>query len=346
MAGLIGNLLKMALNRNGRPAKAKPKQKVPPMIVRTKGKFAPKKGKRVIVRSDGDGNQRLGHSVGRRVGKLAKRTEYKIRDSLNPVDSAVFETAGSEQTHIGQCRYLVAETGSTSDIRAVIDNLAASGKVDVAAGYNGKFYIKGMTMQHKFMNQTNGLINVRIYEYVARANPMPTTLHGSTQDAVNNGWVQQGISAGQIVIDQYRVSGTLFNNPTFTNYYKIVKVRNVQMAPGKEMVLTLGHQSPKVINMISQANTYSPVIGGFTKGYCIQYWGQPCNDASEMGVQVCTTTIAKLTWQQSRRYSYQEEYNIAGRTFQLSANLPSIPNAGAFHFMSQVNGVPENQVQA
>lgn len=363
VAGLVGQLLAMASRKQpggkhmgrkvGAPSHPMPRRVMPK--VRRAPRYA-RSAPKSVVRNDGDGNQKMSTKHGRKDKPLGRKQEHRIRTALQPISTQSFQVAGVIQAPIasspgyGKTSYTAFEMGSVKDIDVLIAN--ASGNDGAAVGYAGRVQINDYSMYLKLVNQENVVANLRIYEYRARRDlPAP---YGGT-----NGILQSGFGANATTqIDSSVISGTLFNNPLFCSYNKIVKVRDVQLAPGKELVLTLSHLKPKTINPLvwDQGEEWTEM--NYTKGYVIQVTGQPLNGHTGGAVSIVTTSSWKLDFIQLRRYHFMEGEFASGATFLQDGPITGDtapgttplnagpPFGGIGQIMNQVSGAVEFEQQA
>lgn len=356
VAGLIGQLLKMAIVKGSKKAPGQKKQSVTSFF--KKGVAHPvrkyKKGSSA-VKNDGDGNQKMGQRHGRKLKPLKKDQEFKIRNALQPVDCWTSQNMGiirpayqtSAVPFASLSQYHAFEVGTVDDVDKIMP-LVNSEDGAIQSG-NGKLYLKDYSMFLKLVNQENCVVNMRVYEYIARRD-LP---HGytSTENILETGFGDEVVSQ----ITGTTVGGTLFNNPLFCAMNKITKVRNVQLAPGKEFVLSLSHLKGRTINPMVWDNTEIETVRGYTRGYVIQLTGQPANGAIATGQQLIPgLTGFKVNWLQINRYHFQTGFNISGKNF-LEDNVnaypddPLVPNQKypvPNQFRDQVNNTVTTETQA
>lgn len=276
------------------------------------------------IANDGAGNQRMSLSHGRSPSKLSSVKENQIRKTLTPVDVASFVYTGSSQTAYGQCEYTCenSEVGTVFDIDAIMINARANNDSDVKSGEAGSFFMNAYDMELKIVNATNSVCNLRVYEVMARRD-IPSAV-GSLTNLCSVGWTDQKTSVG-VPISKNWLGGSLYQNVGLTPFYKIIKDKRLTLAPGKELRLTLSHRTPKVINPVVVDTANISAIGGYTKGFVIQHWGQPMGDSpAPPGVQTISTSVSKILWTVSKKYKYQEQYDNAGNTFELTSPIPTV----------------------
>jgi len=163
----------------------------------------------------------------------------------------------------------------------------------------------------KLKNQENCVCNLQIYEYIARR-CLPTDVGSSTDAVVQNGFTANATHE----IDASTLSGTLFNNPLFCVYNRIVgKPRNVMLPPGKEMTLSLSHLKGKMINPLTWNVGSEKTEQGYTRGYIIKCTGVPLNQSNPTGKHIIEMSAFKVNVLKLVRYKFQLGVDVAGRNF-------------------------------
>lgn len=347
VAGLLGQLLSLA--KRSKPAPGAKGKRMAKVSGKTKmfNRRPYKKGKysKPAVRNDGAGNQRLSVAHGRRNKKMSNKKEAQIRATLTPMDTASMVYTGTSQTAYGQCEYTCenSEAGTVVDINAVMANAKNNNDSEVKPGADGKFFMNSYDMELKIINACNSVTNIRVYEVMARRDvPIPV---GSLEFLCTNGWTDQAPSIGTPISKNW-LGGTLYQNVGLTPFYKIIKDTRLTLAPGKELRLTLSHKTSKVMNPVVVDALNILALGGYTKGFVIQHWGQPIGDTPAIiANQVISTSVSKILWTVTKKYKYQEQYDNAGNTFELTAPIPLVfPTPTVL--VNQLNGELRPEVRA
>lgn len=306
------------------------------------------------VRTDGQGNARLASSHGRSLSRLSSTAEARIRASLTPIDTLIRQDVGIDSyatiDENAWSAYRVFEIANTNDIRKIITKSLGNNP-----DHDLETYIKDYSMQAKLVNQMNTVVNIRVYEYIARED-MPYGVFDDTQDCVSgsdNGFTKEDPHE----VTSKTIGATLFQNSAFCTYNKIVKVRNIQLAPGKECVLTLTHQKGNKINAtLFQSN--NTTRRSYTRGLIIQYIGSPMSGplAEPAGSHLAAVGPFKVVWALFKRFHFMNLNPHKGATY-LEDNIPATgsgaesgaPKWGSGHagrVMNQASGEPEVIVQA
>ena len=298
------------------------------------------------IRNDGAGNQRLSVSHGRSASRLSQRSESAIRSSLTPVDTASMVYTGTSTTAYGQCEYTCenSEVGTAADINAVMANAKNNNDSEVKPGVDGKFFMNSFDMELKIINACNSVTNIRIYEVLARRD-IPIAV-GDLQALCSTGWTDQAPSIGTPISKNW-LGGSLYQNVGLTPFYKIIKDTRLTLAPGKELRLNLSHKTPKTMNPVVVDALNVTAIGGYTKGFVVQHWGQPIGDTPANPInQTISTSVSKILWTVTKKYKYQEQYDNAGNTFELTAPIPTVFPAPPTVLVNQLTGDLRPEVRA
>ena len=350
VGGLIGQLLARAAKRKeGKKVSGShkgglhPKRRQPPLrplghkvpksyvATKQKQKAMPRRG----PLNDGQGNERLGAKHGRALRPLNKSLEYKIREALVPENTSLTQQTSRMTASRGTSTYTAYEIGTCLDI----DNCRSNANsqmpgTSLAASKNGKLHVKSAHMKLTMTNASSGLAYMRIYEYVARRS-LPAGLTG-VDTVIQNGFGDQITS--QITNTSY--GGTLFNNPRFCIYYKIVKVKMVQLGCGRSFEYNLTNQKSRVFNPIYDNSTYNLSHAGYTRGIVVQTFGQPVS-YSDAG-DVITSDDVKIEVIQQRRYKWSVVLFPMSGTY-LSTSISTA--AGTLELIDSV-GDRQNNVEA
>jgi len=330
---------------SGRHISVKARRKVGPGRPRKVTKYSNRRTSKNPVRNDGSGNQRVSFSHGRRPKRMPKRKEAQIRETLTPVDVASFVETGTSTTAYGQCEYTCenSETGNIDDIDAIIANAKNNADSDVKPGITGKFFINSYDTELKIINATNSVTNLRVYEIICRRD-VPTSV-GDLANMTAVGFSKQAPSTGTFISKNW-LGGSLYQCVGLTPFYKIVKDKRMTLAPGKELRLTLSHKYPRVMNPVVVDSTNILALSRYTRAFIVQHWGQPIGDTPALPAnQVISTSVSKILWTVTRKYKYQEQYDNAGNTFELSPAIPLLfPTPTVL--VNQLNGELRPEVRA
>lgn len=290
--------------------------------------------------NDGQGNVRIAKSIGHQPRRLKHSLETKIRDMLNPANHHLVQESGNVNIQNSKSVYAHYEMMNAGDVDDVILQSGNSGSENK---YNGKLNIQNARLQLTIRNQTTNLLNFRIYEYICRRDvpdkveTFPGSgveLDGTTQNIITVGFQYQKVHQ----IDSTSVGGTLFQNPMFCTYYKITKVRSVQLGAGKCMNLDMSMLRSRIINPLVYNASDGDVLAGLTRGFVIQASGSLVGPE---GHGTPTTGFVNYDWFCSRKYAYNQPYfSLAKNT--ITTTLPD-PISPQYH-INEYTG--QAQVQA
>jgi len=278
--------------------------------------------------------------------KLSSLLESKIRDVLNPANHHVIQQTGNVHITPGKCVYTSFEMMNCEDVDEVIDSATATSNPNNIKE-NGKINIQNSTLQLTLRNQTTNLINMKVYEYICRRD-VPDKMQedpaavaevdGTTQNAITYGFNYQ--KGDQIKSDS--LGGTLFQNPFFCTYYKITRVKNIQLGAGKVFNLNLSNLKARVINPLLYNNKDGDVLAGLTRGFVIQASGSLVGPSESVYGQP-TTGVVNYDWFCSRKYAFNQPWmGMAVDTF--ASNVPQeIKN---WEHINEYTGLPQVQQEA
>lgn len=305
-----------------------------------KNKSTQPKGK-VKARGDGQGNQIMSVNHGKQHAKLNKYLETKIRDALNPMSSYIIQgTEQNNSTLLGQSTWSVWELGATNDIDNLLD------KANFNRGSAGKIHIANASMELEITNQSTNLLNMKVYEYVARKD-LPSKMGGNptiydydTEIVVQNGWSSR--PAGQYQADQHTIGATLYDNPLFTAYYKIVRVKNYVVGSGRTLKLSLNNNKDKYINPLTYFNVDTETEANYTRGFVFQCYGSMVGAPAPSDDGQTTTGSVGYDVFFRRKYHFNQPNPVSGSVF-LTDNVPKTVAGGLPVLMNPATQATEYQ---
>jgi len=286
--------------------------------------------------NDGQGNLRISKAIGYQPSKLSRGMEAKIRDMLQPANHHVIENSGNINAGNGRSVYTHFEMMNATDIDGVIAESST-----VANKVNGKLHIQNATLQVMIRNQTTNLMTFRIYETICRRD-VPDKIEtfpgsgsevdGTTQTVLDYGFNYQQTS--QIV--NSTIGGTLFQNPLFCSYYKILRVRTVQIGAGKCLNLTMSNLKARTINPMVYNLSDGDVLAGLTRNFVVQAIGSLVG--TEGHSTSTTTGMINYDYMVSRKYAYNQPYWGEAKN-TIASNVPQ-PEAPQYH-INEYTGLPQ-----
>lgn len=297
-------------------------------------------GARVKQVNDGQGNVRMAERYGKQPKKLSRFMESKIRDMLQPANHHLIQNSGNVSANNGLSKYTHFEMMNATDIDDVINQSTA-----VANKVNGKLNIQNARMTLTLRNQTTNLVNLRLYEYICRRD-IPDSIEtapgsGVTVNATTQSMIEYGFNYQQThQIDYTSVGGTLFQNPLFTCYYKILKVRTVQIGAGKCLNLDMSMLKARTINPLVYNASDGDCLAGLTRGFVIQASGSLVGPE---GHGQPTTGFVNFDWFLARKYAYNSIYWSEAKN-TVSSNLPSAIDP-QYH-INEYTGAPQVESEA
>jgi len=334
--GIVGTVLKtvgkaLGIKKSAKYSKS-PMFSVSKSRAYNRGKPRASRPQRSLVKNDGQGNEKLGSSYGRVPGRLSTKLEHKIRQALVPMNTSVVQQPSRMTATRGGCSYTAYEIGTPYDIDNCRANADTMTYMDINSGKNAKFFVKDCNMKMTMTNASSGLAYLRIYEYVSRKS-MPATLSG-IGTVVSGGFGDNNTSN----IDSTSYGGTLFNNPRFCVYNKIIRVRTVQLGCGRSFDYSLAIKKSKTFNPIYDNANNNLSHPGYTRGIVVQVFGQPVSYGAGAGDGI-TSDDVKIEVIQQRRYHWSVINYPMNGTF-LSTSLPT--TAGALELIDATGDVQAN----
>lgn len=283
---------------------------------RKKSRGRGRKGhKRSRLRSDGISSQMLSASHGRAPKRVPGRRIAAIRKALSPVSTVALQSFNQQfSSVVNASSYLGYQIGSSADIAQCISNSAS-----VTAGLNGKLLIDSADMTIVLSNQETLACNVRIYEYICRRDT-PAAI-GDIPTILANGWGDEVSYTG---ITYSSIAGTLFNNPLFCSYNKILNVRTAIIPSGKDLKLTLSQKAPKWVNPLTFNSADIWAHGKYTRGFVVQAWGHLADGGAADPNTVCVGKHKLISYIQKRLHLSTGIASVSGNFVQ---TLPSGPAA-------------------
>ena len=256
----------------------------------------------VKIRSDTQGNQQVAKKIGKPTRGLSKKMAEKVRKSLTAMNHQLFQDQGkAQQSTPGFGTFEVFEL---NDCPEVYELMTSNG---ITPKRTGKFQIHDSTMEIIATNQSSNMYDIKIYEYIARQDlPAKLDLGGGlgTTNATTEWVVENGFNFmyGGNKPTQFALASTLFDNPLFCSYYKVLSVRDIQLPAGRTMNLKLDCNRSKMINPLLWSQVDTVTDAGYTRGYVIQIRSQMIF-SNEAGYPESTGLIS-LPYVQLRRYNW------------------------------------------
>lgn len=177
-----------------------------------------------------------------------------------------------------------------------------------------KIYLKTLVAEHLLTNQTNDVVHLTMYDVVARRDQY----NGSSYITPTGAWTQGDIDASQSSAYQI-VGSTPFQTPGFTEYWKIVKITELDLHSGghhrhKVFVSPKKLISNEVINQIG-SNGVIKDLTCFTMVVC---HGFPDNST---GTSTVSTAPGKVDMVTKKQYEWQP-FGSQRTMISVSDNLP------------------------
>lgn len=300
------------------------------------------------LKNDGSGNQKMAINHGKKLGKLSRKMNDMIQQVINPLNQEVIQSTGTVyRGERGYSSWATFELNSVEDIDDIITKMA-NVQSSIQVKRAGKLHIKDSHLEVNLTNGQNTTSLIRVYEYIAR-NDVPRamdlggalgTQNVNTEWIVNNGFVYfQPSSAIIPTASSYGV--TLFNNPLFCSYYKILSTRELELAPGKTLMLDLSHSVPKTLNTMLWSQVDTAADSHYTRGFVIQF--RSSNVVVNPGPEgVVSSGAVDIRYALVKKYFWNQTYDGSSVT-NLTDGFQSHSSATA-NIMNQNTGAITNEI--
>lgn len=238
---------------------------------------------------------------------MAKSKARRIIESITPVNTYLVQsTSQITVSSFGQCNYGNYIVGFPSDYNLIM-NLDSSLNQKSA-----KAVLRSQSQTLEMVNMSNTTCYARVYEYVFRHDLPAFQSGGAIFNSYANfasNMIQGGFADAVNVIPYTTLSSTIYENPSFCSWCKVINQRMLEFSPGQVIQIDQFDQKAKSLNAnifgTSSLFTSNPFFAmkGYTKGILIQVWGQPVDDTTT-NTQVSTDKV-KLSVLQKVTYKYQ-----------------------------------------
>lgn len=273
------------------------------------------------IPSSGGGESRSSTFIGRRSGGGKLASKHKKTYGVN----TVHRVSGDAYTCVSN-QQNVAPIGNYMDATDLTTIWTSLGQT--AADFNdAKLFMLDVHAESMITNACNLNTHAIIYDVIARLDGF-TTVNAGPVTAFTLGFADGSTGAA----NDYLIPGaTPYNNPRFTNAYKILKRTSIILAPGQTHTHTVRYPVNRTISKERlQLNGVGP-IAGLTVYSIVVFHGTPYHDsATEL---VVGTSVAKLDIVRKdtiRFIHLQQSYPVVDMTNQLStvtAGEQWVPNA-------------------
>ena len=207
---------------------------------------------------------------GKKEREIPKKMIMAIQKGLTPTyENAYNTTYRLQPAGFGQCVYRSWTIGGVGDLV----NLASILPVTTVASTTNKYLLEHFEQGLEYQNMSNTILYMRVYEFVPRHDVPVAISVGTVLGSTGFGDIA---GAGRITATD--INGTLFDNPMFCAWFKIVKVRDIELSPGTGGNLKQQHSGARTVNLEIYNNSYYTAVKGITRGIVIQTWGGIVSD--------------------------------------------------------------------
>lgn len=222
---------------------------------------------------------------------LAVQRALAATNAYNIVDNQPMSIVENE------CDYVIPSPVlmNNSDLNTIRTSIVATSGFKTA-----KFQIEDSALNHQMVNMSTNIINVRAY-YCKTRRDIPGSEPLGVQGGAGTTQLYSGFTdAVGSTVTRNSLGSTLYNNPRFVIFNKILKVHTFKMMPGEERNFSIKHKSARQIRAEFIANGDFEEMRG-TTFYVFQVWGGVVASASLGGIATGTCEVAFVT---NRRYNY------------------------------------------
>lgn len=233
-----------------------------------------------------------------RYKKVNKAFRTKVLEAASNMNTHYFKTSLSNATAIGRSSY-----NAFTPLMSIVDLVAIGQAINAGAYPTTKFMVRDCTQTLLMANCSVGCVNLRVYECKARYPITSDATLTSLNDYISTGFTNGGYSNGTT-----DPTSTLFQSSNFVTWVKITKVRNLILAPGENLSLTLKVNNPTRINMqVVAPNADNTLLATrFSRFFVIQQWGGVINGtAANSQLTAVSLNDTKIDFVLLNRYNYQ-----------------------------------------
>lgn len=253
----------------------------------------------------------------------------KIRDGLNPPKQYTNVVPSIILADEGKSEYQSFTLLTPNDIYAMAFNAG------ISTDDNFKLSVSDSKLTLRLQNQSSANVTIRMYEFVSRYD-LPDSLV-NVETVVEDGFITNEVDNE---ITDVKVGSSLYDNPQFVTYFKVMRDRTFVLASNK--VVSLVCHDPKTMTINGQLinNALLKALRNITKGYVIQVVGQIANATDNL--LVTTTTAAKVS--AIATYEYSFKVPVFGQKGNFYAG--GLVNSANTTFINEATGVISNPVYA
>lgn len=196
-----------------------------------------------------------------------------------------------------------------------------------------KLYLKSCNSEMMITNQTNDVVNITLYDVVARRDLTGNSANEALYITPDLAWQQGCIDAGASSVYS-TVGSTPFQTPGFTEFFKIRKITHVDLHSG-------GHHRHRQIydsrcmfsnEIVTELASSGGVLGGRSAFTLVVAHGFPVNST---GTSTVSTASGKIVWAQKLQYEYMP-FTTQRTIITQTDNLPVLATES---FINDLTGV-------
>lgn len=223
----------------------------------------------------------------------------------------------------------------TADLKSMFAMYATNIPATTTGVATTRLYMKSVFTETLITNQTNDVVHMTLYDVMCRRDLTTSSTAEANYVNPNAAWVQGSIDAGNSGAFQI-VASTPFQTPGFTEYWKIVKITDVDLHSGghhRHRVLMKPKKqiSNEIVTTLS-ASSNTGTLGGLTVYTMIVCHGFPVNST---GTSTTSTASGKIDWVSRKQY----EFYPIGSERTIITQVDNLPSLGTESFINDLTGI-------
>lgn len=235
---------------------------------------------------------RRGRGRGRR-----RRYGYRIQNALlrmEPLQTYTTKESVNATSNVNQNGMFGVGLFTTSMVdQPDLENISTD--AGTSTSNTSRFWIKSACLDVEFKNTGSNEIIMDVYTLLLRQDTDATAnMYSQFQTYFN----MQGTITGKDFVD---VANTVFQNPEFCKYYKVLSKREIQLQSGSIAALQM-RRGKDLYVPVSSITTNNTGIPGVTKFFFFMWHGPPDATAGTEGAAAVGATTVTFSYQKSYTY--------------------------------------------
>lgn len=274
---------------------------------------------------------------GRLARKPSKSFRLKVLAATNMNYRYVETRSIAVECNAGYSNFVMFPHRDISHLNAIMDEKAISGATLGSVSDQTKFIINGSWQNITIANMSNTPAFLRLYEFVPR-HDIPSNVDTPSNLVVNT--IDDSVGLYQMTYQSLAM--TFFMAPGFVNWFKIIRVKLVEIQPGQNFVFNSSWLSPKSINNGILKPTGCYAYRGITSYLGVQFWGGICDTIADHAV--VTTAPIKLDFITVNKFHYND--HVVAQNWLSNYNTLTHPAANLLQDIDEATGAVQTIVSA